>query len=464
MGPKILPSAPEVAFMNAERRPASDMTEEVNHAESGRAKHRAGRLIGGLLLPRFYKSLELSPKLRGVTAVAMGSLVLASTAGRAEASPPMKYVGVVENSVIDDLNPAMAETVTEEAKAAGFNTIEIRLPYSLGSREINNDRERLCRAANAVYGNGMNLYITSQGFNSVGHPGYAPHGGKEIDNYAAALNDTVETLMGPNRCVKTPVEDITMNIFNEPNDTTFWNAQYDSSGRWVAAMDYTKVLAKAYGDLKWEQKHISEEDGYDVKITVAAGGLSSHHDPLKFIELMGQAKRSLNIRRPLFDLFSYHPYGLTSADSPATVHPGGFIGMADIGKLNKALTNAFGYLPKVIYNEYGAETSVPSDKAGLYYRVQPPNADPVADATQSLFYNQAFSLAACQPNVVGINLFKLRDEPDLWGWQSGIEDPLGGHKPAYQSVSQTLNEAKDGTIADCSTAKAIRIKAGHRKK
>src|SRR5206468_11228814 len=128
MGPKILPSAPEVAFLNAERRPASDMAEEVNHAESGRAKRRAGRLIGGLLLPRFYKSLELSPKLRGVVAVAMGRLALASTAGRAEASPPMKYVGVVENSVIDDLNPAMAETVTEEAKAAGFNTIEIRLP------------------------------------------------------------------------------------------------------------------------------------------------------------------------------------------------------------------------------------------------------------------------------------------------------------------------------------------------
>src|SRR5258706_5052135 len=71
----------------------------------------------------------------------------------------------------------------------------------------------------------------------------------------------------------------------------------------------------------------------------------------------------------------------------------------------------------IFYGEYGVETTVPADKAHLYAGSETQKT--VDEARQARYYAEAFRLALCQPNVIGIMVFHVADETALGAWQSG---------------------------------------------
>ena len=57
------------------------------------------------------------------------------------------------------------------------------------------------------------------------------------------------------------------------------------------------------------------------------------------------------------------------------------------------------------------------------------------EAYQATYYKQMLQLLACDPNVRVINLFRLVDEPNLAGWQSGLYWVGNGIPVAKQSAT-----------------------------
>jgi hypothetical protein len=101
-----------------------------------------------------------------------------------------------------------------------------------------------------------------------------------------------------------------------------------------------------------------------------------------------------------------------------------------------------GDLP-ILYAEFGIETTIPAEKAGLYAGEEP--AVTVDEATQGRYYRRAIRLAACSPNVAGILLFHSHDEPTLTGWQSGVYYVDGSEKESLDTVRDAALAAGDAS-------------------
>ena len=126
------------------------------------------------------------------------------------------------------------------------------------------------------------------------------------------------------------------------------------------------------------------------------------------------------------DVFDQHVYADNSSLPPSMPHTASTtIAEGDYTKLVALLGAAFdgtaqrGSNLPIVYGEFGVETTIPSAKAGAYSGVEPPTSGAVDEATQARYYAEAFKLALCQPNVIGINVFHVVDESALTAWQSG---------------------------------------------
>ena len=125
------------------------------------------------------------------------------------------------------------------------------------------------------------------------------------------------------------------------------------------------------------------------------------------------------------DWFSIHPYPERAGEPPDKSHPNSTtIGFADYPKLVRLLGEAFdgtaqpGSEIPILYSEYGIESEIPPEKAGVYQGGETSRSVP--EEVQASYYRQAFELAVCQPTVVGLLLFLAVDEKRLDRWQSGI--------------------------------------------
>jgi hypothetical protein len=74
----------------------------------------------------------------------------------------------------------------------------------------------------------------------------------------------------------------------------------------------------------------------------------------------------------------------------------------------------------------------------------------VPEKTQAEYYEQAFGLAACQPNVIGVYIFHLFDESDLNRWQSGPYYTNTNPKSSLEAIASAAKKARDGKLGDCS--------------
>ena len=108
----------------------------------------------------------------------------------------------------------------------------------------------------------------------------------------------------------------------------------------------------------------------------------------------------------------------------------------------------------IIYDEYGVESQIPRAKARFYHGVEPLTTKPVPLSTQSDYYDEALTMAACQPTVQAVYLFHVTDETDLNRWQSGVYYADDTPKPSRAVVKQTIGQIRSGKV-DCTQGPLI---------
>ena len=121
--------------------------------------------------------------------------------------------------------------------------------------------------------------------------------------------------------------------------------------------------------------------------------------------------------------YAHHPYSRSAALPPsATVGPGE-IGLRSVGRLKQVLDQAgrAGRIPRrlpIFYTEHGFQTR-PPEPVGMSLR------------RQAIFLNQSDWIAYQDPRIRSVAQYKLVDDPDLAGFQTGLRFLSGAAKPGY---------------------------------
>jgi hypothetical protein len=341
-------------------------------------------------------------------------------------------------------DPAVARAKMDLAKAAGFDAVRVTAIWAPGESAVDPGQlAALQAAASAAAFDDIQLTVTVMPFGSSTTPLTAT-ARKQFASFAADVVKRVPLI--PNFI-----------IGNEPNINRYWLPQFGPNGQDVAAVAYEQLLAQTYDAIKAVDKHafviggsVSPHGGDDPTAT------RKTHSPTAFIIDMGNAYRASGRTKPIMDGFAFHPYGENSSVAPDVAHPRSTsIGLADYGKLVTLLGQAFdgtaqlGSKLPIFYDEYGIESQIPLRKRRLYHGVEPVTTKPVPLSVQGDYYDEALTMAACQPTVRAIFLFHVTDEADLNRWQSGVYYPDGTPKPTRAVVKQTIAQIRTGAV-DCS--------------
>jgi hypothetical protein len=246
-------------------------------------------------------------------------------------------------------------------------------------------------------------------------------------------------------------------IGNEPNLNRFWLPQFGPEGEDVAAQSFEVLLATTYDALKQVSPSITVWGiGLSPRGEDKPGSIRPTHSPTQFLLDMGTTYRSSGRTAPIMDGLAIHPYEDNSSLPPTFAHPRTTsISIADYDKLVKILGQAFdgtgqaGSQLPLLYDEYGVEAQIPSDKASLYTGTEPTTTKPVDEQTQGRYYADALAIAFCQPNVRGFFIFHTADEQALDRWQSGLFYVDGSPKSSLPAVKTAVRAARGGTITRC---------------
>jgi len=346
-------------------------------------------------------------------------------------------------------DPVLSQMKMDLAKAAGFDAIRITEVWTPGQTALTaDDRAVLANTSQTATFDGITLFATIM-----------PYGSKTTPLTATARRDFA--LYAADVVRQAPaIRDVI--IGNEPNINRYWLPQFNPDGTDAAAPAYEALLAQTYDAIK--KVRPSE--------VVIGGSVSPHgsdnpalsrqtHSPTAFILDMGAAYRASGRKKPIMDAFALHPYGDNSSVPPTTAHlDSTSIGVADYDKVVSLLGQAFdgtaqaGSSLPLYYDEYGVETQIPASKLSLYTGTEPATTKPVPVATQALYYDEALTMAACQPNVKGMFLFHVTDETDLSRWQSGLYYADDTPKASLPIVKQTIEQIHEGAV-DCTASNAI---------
>jgi hypothetical protein len=224
-------------------------------------------------------------------------------------------------------------------------------------------------------------------------------------------------------------------VWNEPNTRLYWSPQKDASGRDVAAPQYEALLAKCYDVLH----------AIDPAANVIAMGLSprastnTSNEPLVFLRDVGRAYRASGRTTPIMDELSVHPYPNpgSPADGPEVGYPNpDRFGVPNLSRVKQAVYDAFNGTGQpttlngltFVIDEIGWQTST----IGMPQYVNAENVRVISEQQQAADLKAlATKYFACDPTVVGVQLFLLadekyrngRDENGTYiggGWQSGL--------------------------------------------
>jgi hypothetical protein len=125
-----------------------------------------------------------------------------------------------------------------------------------------------------------------------------------------------------------------------------------------------------------------------------------------------------------FDAWAHHPYYAGPTDQPTTKPvtakgaPATAVTLGNIDDLIKEVTRLYGN-KRIWLTEYGYQTNPPDKLFGVSY------------AKQAAYLKQAFAIARKNPRIDMMLWFLLRDEPNVTGWQSGLETARGVKKPSF---------------------------------
>jgi hypothetical protein len=370
---------------------------------------------------------------------ALSTLVVPALAG---AGP-----GLVVGAVEDDVRaPTLIEAEARMTgfRVAGFRAVRVTSYWTPGLTHPTDDELRVLRnVGEAGLRNGVRVYVTVMSPGSRTTP-VTDEARAEFASYAAAIVGATPSL-----------EHVI--VGNEPNLNRFWLPQFGMDGTSAAPRDYLALLARTYDAVKAVSGDARVYGGaLSPRGSDRPGGARPTHSPTGFIQQMGIAYRASGRDRPVMDAFVIHPYADNSSQSPATAHPNTTtIGVADYAKLVALLGEAFdgtaqpGSELPIFYGEFGVESEIPAGKASLYTGAEPTTTKPVSESTQAAYYEEALSLAFCQPTVGGMLLFLSRDERARPGWQSGINYVDGTAKTSRSRVTESLDRTTGGSITRC---------------
>jgi hypothetical protein len=246
-------------------------------------------------------------------------------------------------------------------------------------------------------------------------------------------------------------------IGNEPNLNRFWLPQFGPNGEDVAAQSFELLLAETYDALKAVSPDVKVWGGaISPRGEDKANSTRPTHSPTQFILDLGTAYRGSGRTTPIMDGVALHPYEDYSSLPPTFQHPKTTtIAIADYDKLLKILGQAFdgsgqiGTQLPVLYDEFGVESQIPADRAGLYTGTEPASTHAVDEKTQAQYYAQALGIAFCQPNVQGFFFFHTVDEQALDRWQSGLYYADGKPKSGFDVAHVAIRASLGGSLAKC---------------
>ena len=129
-----------------------------------------------------------------------------------------------------------------------------------------------------------------------------------------------------------------------------------------------------------------------------------------------------------FDVYAHHPYADKGTEAPSYVPKGSNRLRVQLGNINTLLNLVSKYYGRkhLWITEYGYQTNPPDTTIfGIPWR------------TQANYMAQAYALARKNSRIDMMLWFMIRDEPNMGGWQSGLETVQNKRKPSW-NVFRTL--------------------------
>jgi hypothetical protein len=216
--------------------------------------------------------------------------------------------------------------------------------------------------------------------------------------------------------------------WNEPNNPVFLSRQFRKvHGKWVvqSAIDYAKICEAIYSGI---HSSLVRSEQVACGVTAPRGNddptsARPSVSPLAFLAAVEKA----GLKH--FDAWAHHPYPLSPSETPGSAPsaPRGrtpkSVTLGNIKTLIALVTRYYGYKP-IWITEYGYQTNPPDALAGVSW------------AKQAKYLTQAFATARANRRIQLMLWFLLRDEPDLSGWQSGLETLSGKRKPSFTAFKR----------------------------
>jgi hypothetical protein len=242
-------------------------------------------------------------------------------------------------------------------------------------------------------------------------------------------------------------------VGNEPNQTRFWQPQYNPNGSPAACVAYERLLAASYDALKQ----------VDPAINVIGVGLSPRgndaprarsnvsRSPVRCLRDIGAAYRGSARRRPIMDEFSFHPYPRSDRDPLLKGYQWPNAGVPNLDRIKQAFWDAFNGTRQPTFAERGRGGGLKFrlDEVGWQVRVIPSaahayegseNVRTTEEGPQAQIYGSLIRYLACDPSVRSVLFFGLIDEPVLDRWQAALVRADGTRRPAYDVVKSTFAE------------------------
>jgi hypothetical protein len=370
-------------------------------------------------------------KLAALTAA--GLAILAVSVSSLSASTPHLLIGIYDEGVILYGNPAQTFPVfrTLHAKVVRINlhwggTVGVarsRPGNPIDPNDSAYDWSPYDRAVQNASKYGMQVL-----FSIIDTPGWANGGaGKthapssmtDLGNFALAAATRYSGTWTATDGARLPAVNLWA-AWNEPNNPVFLQPQYKYvRGKWViqSAIDYAKICEAIYAGV-----HSARVGGDRVACGVTAprgnnnpSQVRASVSPLTFLK----AVHAAGLRH--FDAWAHHPYPLSPAQTPLSKpNSATAISLGNIQTLIDQVTKFYGQKP-IWITEYGWQTNPPDKFFGVSW------------SKQSSYLTQAFAIARKNPRIQLMLWFLLRDEPNIAGWQSGLETVTGQKKPAFSA-------------------------------
>jgi hypothetical protein len=266
-------------------------------------------------------------------------------------------------------------------------------------------------------------------FSIVDTPSWANHGaGKNhaptsftaLRQFAqAAAKRYSGSYVDPTAGTGTPIHAVKMwTAWNEPNNPIFLAPQYKKvKGKWMveSAYNYARICNAIYTGIHTVSGEKVACGVTDPRGNDNAGSSRASVDPLSFLI----AAHRYGMKK--FDVYAHNPYASAGNEAPSFVPKGKDarrIQLGNIGVLLAQISKFYG--PKHLWiTEYGYQT--PPDRTILS----------VSLAKQATYIKQAYAIARKNPRIDMMLWFLVRDQPDIGGWQSGLETVKDVKKPGW---------------------------------